>query len=526
MQNKRAIWRSFSVLSNDFCAVLKTLEMHPTQVCAFCCLMFGFACVTSGCSWPGSGRCEFTESKQYVRDKCGLLVVPTDIPSDAKEVILCNNKITQLLPNAFRNLTKCTLLKLKYNPIALIMPGAFNGLVSLHLLDMWYLDLSTKSLAPGSFMGLTNLKTLQIVGSYIGSLSKGAFSGMNSAVEVYIYYDALTTLRADTFNFLSLCKKLHLANNKLSNIHLGAFRGLHNLEHLVLKSNSLKKLSGFMFYFLPELLYLRLSGNQITVVHTKAFHGLLLLLVLDLENNRISAIPRGAFALLTRMTFLCLANNNIKTLEPGSLDGQVNLWELRLWNNELTTLEQSLFRNVSTNPDQSEPLRIGLSHPHETDRNLWDCQSLCWLKSYQKRTNFEWFEQIYEPRCAGGVRWDSINCSESGRLIELVCFPSPTAAFVQVIKPNSFCLLCVITATTTGWQELTFEETTSTEPSMAPSYGLLTLFENLILFCFHRKLKLRHVLVFTTLTLTLTLTHTDTHTHTHTHTRTHTHTHT
>ena len=79
----------------------------------------------------GYSRDEYTSEKIYFKEGLGLTNIPTDIPLDALQVYLRNNRFTILEANIFSNLSQCSSLRLYGNEISEIKPGAFNGLRAL-----------------------------------------------------------------------------------------------------------------------------------------------------------------------------------------------------------------------------------------------------------------------------------------------------------------------------------------------------------------------------------------------------------
>ena len=62
--------------------------------------------------------------------------IPTDIPADALEVWLRDNRIAKIRRNAFIQLSQCTELQLTVNDISEVELGAFNGFNALMILDL------------------------------------------------------------------------------------------------------------------------------------------------------------------------------------------------------------------------------------------------------------------------------------------------------------------------------------------------------------------------------------------------------
>ena len=67
-------------------------------------------------------RDEYTSDRTYYKVDVGLTDIPTDIPKDALEVYLSDNRIRNITANTFFGLFECVLLNLKYNRISHVDP--------------------------------------------------------------------------------------------------------------------------------------------------------------------------------------------------------------------------------------------------------------------------------------------------------------------------------------------------------------------------------------------------------------------
>ena len=81
------------------------------------------------------------------------------------------------------------------------------------------------------------------------------------AIEVKIYSNQITTVKANVFLQLSLCARLHVGTN-ISEIEPGAFNGLTALTHLSLVDNKLDKLYVNIFSGIRSCKELYLRGNR------------------------------------------------------------------------------------------------------------------------------------------------------------------------------------------------------------------------------------------------------------------------
>ena len=200
---------------------------------------------------------------------------------------------------------------------------------------------------------------------------------------VDLSHNHITMLPSGVFRGLDQCIELDLAYNLISTIEENAFIGLNNLETL------------------------QLAFNRLTLIKASMFRGLSHLQTLLLYNNRISRLEDEAFKELTHLEYLALSGNSL-TLGPKSFKGLSKLKRLYLNDNKLKTLNPELFA------DLPRPLELFISYPNPTAENLWQCNTLCWLKQEEKvGTITWWFHEgvIYKPQCLEGD-WDSVECSE------------------------------------------------------------------------------------------------------------------
>ena len=138
-----------------------------------------------------------------------LSSVPQDIPSGVKLVYLDHNNISFLDSNSFPNLTECTRLSLRDNPLSEIRAGAFREMSSLEELklkscemedlggEMWegleslkVLGLSynkLKVIRGEMWQGLLSLESLDLQGNHITTLHEGAFSPLKSLKELFLW---------------------------------------------------------------------------------------------------------------------------------------------------------------------------------------------------------------------------------------------------------------------------------------------------------------------------------------------------
>ena len=153
--------------------------------------------------------------RYYYNSDNTITEIPTDIPSDAVEVIIYSKNITTIKANVFLHLSQCTYLKVGNN-IPEIEPGAFNGLTALTELSLPFNRL--KRLYVNMFSGISNCKFLDLGVNRISEVEPGSFDGLGNLEWLGLHVNRLTTLRTDTFRGLSKCTQITLYDNYISEI--------------------------------------------------------------------------------------------------------------------------------------------------------------------------------------------------------------------------------------------------------------------------------------------------------------------
>ncbi len=176
-----------------------------------------------------------------------IITTNTRISEGTTEVLLGNNNITRLQPNAFSQATLCNLsvLKLNHNNISEIELNAFSCMGSLRQLHLEVNRLTTlkiemflgmealvdlylsrnliRSIEPKSFLGLENLKGLYLDRNHLHSLQAGTFTGLDMGTIDYIDMsnNIITNMDAHSMDFIDFCEaqqwtiKLYLHKNNL-----------------------------------------------------------------------------------------------------------------------------------------------------------------------------------------------------------------------------------------------------------------------------------------------------------------------
>ncbi len=361
------------------------------------------------CTNQTSCRNEYNEaSKKFYRTHWNLIVVPDDIPAEAKEVYLHNNRITLLPHRVFSHLTRCVILHLENNRIYLIEQGAFDFMRKLQVLILVRNNIT--SVGP-VWRGLNNLKWLYIQWNQISQIQDGSFRSLNFLERLVLDQNEIKHIGARTFQGVVNLKVLFLHHNQISIIQDGAFADLRKLEVLYLWENKIQRISQGVWSNLNRLRELHIFQNHISHIEEGVFDSLSSLEKLYLGNNNISNtiwVSRN----LQNLRLLGLESNKISYIQQGTFNLS-SLGTILLHNNNLATLSPDLFINLP------RPLDLTLSSGRGTNR--WNCRSLCWAKHEQAQgtLNLHYNRINYQPKCATGGDWRSLQCGNSGQSLVL-----------------------------------------------------------------------------------------------------------
>ena len=262
---------------------------------------------------------------------------------------------------------------------------------------------------------------------------------------MFLQYNTIKELRADTFSHLYQCTYLNLYSNSISVIEAGAFRGLIKLEKLFLDINKIQEIRADMWEGLPSLKILGFSDNYITVVPKVSFQTLFNLVVLDFNRNQFPTVEPENFSELGKLQELLLRANDLTVIRGNMWIGLESLTYLDLYENQITIIEKGGFTNLpliekiefrnnklsTLSPDAFclSPYIHHTAHPSKLTLlldgiDLFCKSSLCWLKEAENNgliTLSEEPEFDYSPHrveCVNfpDVDWDEVvlDCLDAG----------------------------------------------------------------------------------------------------------------
>ena len=189
----------------------------------------------------------------------------------------------------------------------------------------------------------------------------------------------------------------------------------------------------FWVFWLPALIFVFWVKNYFTFKNKllkMIFNNLQVSLEkLYLHLNSIFHIEDKAFSNLVKLRRLDLHYNSLGSLRPEIFSGLESLKYMHLAGNRLTMLVADVFKHLP------RPLELWLSTPRAppTRQNVLNCDTrLCWVKVEELRKTITWTSDEFKPRCADGIEWDSLNCSETGHMSHYI-------HFILIFKKNILC---------------------------------------------------------------------------------------
>ena len=200
-----------------------------------------------------------------------------------------------------------------------------------------------KTLPADSLTGLTAATHLDVSDNKIHSLEPGIFSSCRRLVSVYMRRNKIHLIPVGVFQQLPWLRYIFLANNHLTSLVDEMFRNLTKLAHLELSTNRISSVANNPFHQLPMLTTLNLDNNYISTVPVKALQKLPRLSSLYLNNNSLTSLPDGSFDSHLQLTRLQLSDNQIERIEAGALNSLPKLQFLDLSSNRLSSFADSPF---------------------------------------------------------------------------------------------------------------------------------------------------------------------------------------
>uniref|UniRef100_A0A3P9HJK3 Trophoblast glycoprotein-like n=1 Tax=Oryzias latipes TaxID=8090 RepID=A0A3P9HJK3_ORYLA len=198
----------------------------------------------SGC--PLSCECFAVTSTVKCVSK-SLLTVPKNIPGYARTLIFTGNHLHQIGPDSFKKLTNVTNIILSNNRITELASHTFSALTILR-----FLDLSANQLAlihpealsiPDSPLQELNLSQALHNFTALTDLTTALrWGGLWGLLRLDLSGNHLALLPPGMFSYVPSLRQLLLSNNSLLAVYSGTFSGMAHLEILDLTHNTFKTL--------------------------------------------------------------------------------------------------------------------------------------------------------------------------------------------------------------------------------------------------------------------------------------------
>ena len=271
------------------------------------------------------------------------------------DVSWCELRTIEL--GAFNGLTKLTGLSMQGNKISDILPGTFENMSSLEYLDLRNNEIKHLNSAMfgglGAFHGLTNLTQLLMWGNEISEIMPGTFENLSSLEYLDLSYNKIKYLNSamfsglGAFNGLTKLTRLSILRNKISDILPGTFENMSSLEHLQLGYNRIVNLDSAVFSGLINLKYVGLSANKLQYLHPHTFLGLPNIKHLHLKKNMFLQVPTDRnFINSSSLSRLYMSLCNISSVSAETFAKVSSLEHLDLGENNLRTVDLNIMRTL------------------------------------------------------------------------------------------------------------------------------------------------------------------------------------
>ncbi|CAH1118763.1 unnamed protein product [Phaedon cochleariae] len=198
----------------------------------------------------------FDDKIQLAEDAFYLLVNQSLLPSlcqgsvkilDELSIIQIRNcSLMEIEPDAFDITPTLSLLKISYNPLAMLKKGIFRKVRSKEI------DLSHNaitSIEEGTFSNSTWLEIVRLSYNAIKKLDPDWFLDTPNLYKLSVIYNELTVVPSAAFQNLAKNRslKLRLSANMISRVEEDAFAGVGNIRNLWMNGNKLRTLPESLF---------------------------------------------------------------------------------------------------------------------------------------------------------------------------------------------------------------------------------------------------------------------------------------
>ncbi|XP_022172480.1 leucine-rich repeat-containing protein 15-like [Myzus persicae] len=180
--------------------------------------------------------------------------------SRLRELSIQQTPLESLDKFSFAGLQNVTAILLGYNKISVIHEFAFAGTANIRLILLNNNPLHTVS--ANAFSGLTNVEHL-ILPSGIQQLQPDAFNGLDSVGLLKLSFMDLTSLKPYTFRGLNHVHVLSIQDSDLGVIRADAFTGLAHVGSLNLLNNKIDAVQSLTVTRDNRIRHFRFNGNHV-----------------------------------------------------------------------------------------------------------------------------------------------------------------------------------------------------------------------------------------------------------------------
>jgi hypothetical protein len=226
---------------------------------------------------PEECKCE-TEGYFVYCSYSALNSIPSNLPTHVRLLELSGNSITYFENGTFvsRGLVELGVLKADYCNLSIIEVGAFNGLTNLIFLSMG--NNKIREIIPGTFEEMSRLEVLLLQYNIIEHLESDVFNGLVNIKFIGLLGNKLQYLHPDTFVGLSKFQGLPIPlESSLSNLYIK--------KMLAISSCNARSVSVEIFANISALKVLDLSFNNLRTVDINILKALSNLSALYLYGN-------------------------------------------------------------------------------------------------------------------------------------------------------------------------------------------------------------------------------------------------
>eukprot|EP00040_Diaphanoeca_grandis_P018377 m.96677 g.96677 ORF g.96677 m.96677 type:complete len:638 (+) comp26914_c0_seq1:281-2194(+) len=245
-------------------------------------LCYGKACEQTGTMKDGSSfDCAFQSFEE----------LPV-LPPDTTNVNYWGNLLTEIVPEAFKNLHNLTILYLNSNAISRIGHDAFKGLSSLTLLHMF--------------------------GNLITEIPPQAFRDLTLLTILSLWNNQLVNFGPQVFNNMISLRDLDIGGNAITHLHAGLFKDLGQLANLRIDDNQVTYLDESTFQFNSFLNKVHAEQNQITSIEPGLFSNVTYLWEFHVHENNITSIAVDTFEALEQLYEVSFTSNPLECAWNGT----------------------------------------------------------------------------------------------------------------------------------------------------------------------------------------------------------------